>query len=79
MLILVWSGSKSLSAQNGRNIAAAWTPACWGKDRGDDDDGDDADASVDAYAGVGTNAGAGAGIDADDDAGADYEADSWCE
>ena len=76
MLILVWSGSKSLRAQNGRNIAAARTPACRGKDRGDDDDGDDADASVDVYAGVVINAGAGADIDADDDAGADSEADS---
>ena len=39
-----FSGSKSLSAQNGRNTAAAGAPACGGEDRGEaDGDGDDAD------------------------------------
>ena len=67
----ILSGSKSLSAQNGRNTAAAGAPACRGEDRGDAaDDGEDADNADDG------------GDDADDNgesAGADSARLQLCE
>ena len=42
------AGSKSLSAQNGRNTAAAGAPTCGGKDWGNNDDNTGAKADADA-------------------------------